>query len=77
MNKEGILGYALGYYMLIGQHDGDQHYFRAGDVIEVRIGGQWQTVRMGSGGYKGWYFVIADGERVRPALCMKARLADS
>ena len=77
MNTEGILGFALGQYLLIGQHDGDQHCIQAGDVFEVHISGQWQAVRMESGGYKGWYFVTADGERIRLALCMKARLANS
>jgi uncharacterized protein DUF5348 len=77
MNTEGILGYALGHYLLIGQRDVDQHYFQAGDVFEVHIGGEWQAVRMESGGYKGWYFVTADDQRVRPALCMKARVADA
>ena len=77
MNTEGILGYALGHYLLIGQHDGDQHCIQADDVFEVHISGQWQAVRMESGGYKGWYFVTADGERIRLALCMKARLANS
>jgi hypothetical protein len=77
MNTEGVLGYGLGHYKLVGQHGMDQYCFQAGDVFEVRVGGQWQAVRMESGGYKGWYFVTADGQRARPALCMKARLADS
>jgi hypothetical protein len=34
-------------------------------------------VRMESGSYMGWYFVTAAGQRARPALCMKARLADA
>ncbi len=77
MNTEGVLGYSLGHYKLVGQHGMDQHYFQAGDVFEVRIGGQWRAVRMESSGYKGWYFVTADSQRARPALCMKARLADA
>jgi Domain of unknown function (DUF5348) len=77
MNTEGVLGYGLGHYQLVDPHGMDQHCLQAGDVFEVRVGGQWQAVRMESGGYQGWYFVTADGERVRPALCMKARLADS
>jgi Domain of unknown function (DUF5348) len=71
---EGILGYALDHYLLIGQQNVDQHCFQAGDAFEVRIGDEWQAVRMESGGYKGWYLATADGQRVRPALCMKARL---
>jgi hypothetical protein len=74
---KGILGYTLGYYILIGQLNVDQHCFQAGDVFEVRMGAEWQAVRMESGGYKGWYLVTADGQWVRPALSMKARLADT
>jgi hypothetical protein len=77
MTTEGILGFALGHFMLIGQHDVYQHSFQAGEEFEVRIGGEWKAVRMESGGYKGWYFVTADDQRVRPAVCMKARVADA
>ena len=75
MNIEGVLGYSLCHYKLVGQHGMDQHCLQAGDVLEVRVGGEFQTVRLETGGYKGWYFVTADGRRARPALCMKARVA--
>jgi Domain of unknown function (DUF5348) len=77
MAMEGIVGYGLSHYMLITQQNVDQHCFHAGDVLEVRIGDEWQVVRMESGGYKGWYLVTAHGQRVRPALCMKARWEDA
>jgi hypothetical protein len=77
MNTEGVLSYGLGHYKLVDQHGMDQHCFQAGDVFEVRVGGEFQAVRLESGGYKGWYFVTADGRRARPAICMKARLADA
>jgi uncharacterized protein DUF5348 len=77
MNTEGVLGYGLGHYKLVNHHGMDQHCLQAGDVFEVRAGGEFQAVRLESGGYKGWYFVTADGRRARPALCMKARVVDS
>ena len=77
MTIEGILGFASSHYVMIGQHGLNQHCFQAGDVFEVRRGDEWQAVRMESGGYKGWYLATADGQRVRPALCMKARLVDA
>jgi Domain of unknown function (DUF5348) len=77
MKSEGVLGYGLGHYQLVDHHGMDQHCLQAGDVFEVRIGGEFQAVRLKSGGYKGWYFVTAADRRARPALCMKARVVDS
>ena len=71
-----MLSYRSGHYRLLGRPDMDEHCFRAGDVFEVLVGAHWQVVQMNSGGYKGWYLETAEGQRTRPALCMKARLVD-
>lgn len=47
---------------------------QAGDVVEAYLQGQYQPVRVASGGYKGWYYVTEAGRKERFALCMRARV---
>jgi hypothetical protein len=61
-------------YTLGGNTGQSNHVLTAGDVLALSISGQDQLARVASGGYRGWYFVTADGRRGRFATSMKARL---
>ncbi len=72
--KERVVGFESGRFVLIGERGMGTYILSAGDVFELDIQGQFQPVRVASGGYNGWYYVTADGQPARFALGMRARL---
>jgi len=74
-SNEGYISYDRDRYILAGRQGLDDHLLAAGDVLELSISGWRQAVCVASGGYRGYFYVSADGLRARFALCMKARLA--
>lgn len=75
MATEGMVTYRSGWCKLV-LHEGRPRgvrYFRMGEVVELRLGGQWVPVRMACGGYRGWYYVTPQGCRGRLAVCMRVR----
>jgi len=78
--REGMLGYSEGCYTLLWRpHPAIPvvvvvHPLQVGDRFEVQVGEQWQAAIMYSGGYRGRYLLLPCGQRVRPALCMRARM---
>ena len=73
--NEGVIGYNSEHFVLVVRHDGtEEHVLGVGDVLELSDSGRLQAVRVASGGYRGWYYITADGQQVRFALCMQARL---
>ena len=72
--KERVVGFESGRYVLIGERGMGTYILSAGDVFELYIRGDFQPVRVESGGYHGWYYVTADGQPARFALGMRARL---
>ncbi len=70
---KGFIGYDGCQFVLAGRPGHDDRVLSAGDVIELFVDGCFQPVRIASGGYRGWYFVLADGRRARFALGMQAR----
>jgi hypothetical protein len=74
-SKEGYISYHADRYVLAGREGLDDHVLAAGDVLELITNGRRQAVCVASGGNRGWYYITADGQRGRFALCMKARLA--
>jgi len=61
-------------YTLVGSNGHVSTWLTAGDILALSIDGQDQRALVASGGYRGWYFVTADGRRGRFAISMKARL---
>jgi len=76
-SSEGHISYNADRYALVGRQGLDDHVLSVGDVLELSANGRRQAVRVASGGYQGWYYETADGQRARFALCMKARLMAS
>jgi hypothetical protein len=76
-SNEGVIGYDGEHYVLLGRQVGmEEHVLVAGDVLELGGNGR-HAVRVASGGYRGWYYITADGQQTRFALCMQARLLTS
>jgi hypothetical protein len=75
MRCEGMVIYRSGWCKLVRQNAIPRgvRYFRVGEVVELRLGGQWVPVRLACGGYRGWYYVMPDGHRGRLAVCMRVR----
>ena len=73
--SEGYISHNAGRYVLTGRSGVEDHVLAAGDVLELALGGRYQTVCVAGGGYHGYYYHTAGGERARFALCMRARLA--
>lgn len=73
MEHEGYIGYGSEGYTVVNQHGHEVMTLRAGDTLELFIGKGWQRVHVESGGYKGWYYVTADGQPARFALSMQIR----
>jgi hypothetical protein len=73
-SNEGYISYDRDRYVLTGRRGLDDHLLAAGAVLELSING-WRQAVVASGGYRGYFYVTADGLRARFALCMKARLA--
>src|SRR5579863_9180021 len=68
MEHEGYIGYGSEGYTVVNQHGHEVVTLRAGDTLELFIGTGWQRVQVESGGYKGWYYVMTDGQPARFAL---------
>jgi hypothetical protein len=71
------IGHVGDAYVLLTPQGQQVRILAVGDAIEVQRGAVWCRVRVESGGYKGWYYVAADGHRARFALCMRVRLVES
>ncbi len=77
-SNEGVIGDNGEHYVLVRRQEGmEEQVLVADDVLELVANGGWQAVRVASGGYRGWYYITADGQRARFALCMQARLLAS
>jgi len=72
--SEGYISHNADRYVLAGRQGLDDYVLSVGDVLELSTNGRRQAVRVASGGYRGWYYITADGQRARFALCMKACL---
>ena len=72
--NDRFVNFENGRYVLTGERGMGTYILSAGDVFELDIQGQFQPVRVASGGYNGWYYVTADGQPARFALGMRARL---
>jgi hypothetical protein len=68
-----LVSYQIDRYILIDVHNIGVRTFSVDDAFELFLDGRWQTVILKSGGYKGWYYVTASGERARLALGMRCR----
>ena len=75
MELVGVLTFGEGEYWVCNEEEGWAFLLQVGTWVEVPMGGQWQAVRMCSGGYQGRYFRGMDGQCMRPALCMRVRIA--
>ena len=75
--NERFVSYESGRYVLVGEYGMGRYVLSAGDVVELYTQDRFQPVRVENGGYRGWYYVTADGQRARFALGMKARLMAS
>jgi len=73
-SNERWVSYEAGRYVLLGRPGVAGYPLLAGTVVELCVGGRFQPVRVASGGYCGWYYVMDDGRRGRFALGMQARL---
>ena len=77
-SNEGVIGYNGEHYVLIArQEELEEHALGAGDVLGLVASSRRQAVRVASGGYRGWYYITADGQRARFAFCMRASLLTS
>ena len=72
--REMRINYRDGAYTLCNERGEDVLTLSVGQHLEVQVRGEWCQVRLESGGYNGRYYVTADGERGRLALCMQARM---
>ena len=75
--NERFVSYESGHYILVGEYGMGRYVLSAGDVVELYTQDRFQPVRVEHGGYRGWYYITADGQRARFALGMKARLIAS
>ncbi|MHB8598860.1 MAG: DUF5348 domain-containing protein [Ktedonobacteraceae bacterium] len=73
MEHEDYIGYGSEGYTIVNQQGHEVVTLRAGDTLELFIGKGWQRVQVESGGYKGWYYVAADGQPARFAVAMQIR----
>jgi len=73
-SSEGFIGYDGCHFVWVGRSGHDACVLSAGAVLELYLTGRFQPVRVASGGYRGWYYVLVDGRRGRFALGMQARL---
>lgn len=74
---ELVVGYLDEQYVLLDEDRSGVAVLEPGSVFQVWIGGEWQAVRLQSGGYRGCYYVTNRGERGRLALCMRVRLYEA
>ncbi len=73
MEHEGYIGYGSEGYTVVNQQGHKVVTLHVGDTLELFIGKGWQRVQVESGGYKGWYYVTADGQPARFAVAMQIR----
>ena len=73
MEHEGYIGYGSEGYTVVNQHGHEVVTLHVGDTLELLIGKGWQRVHVESGGYKGWYYVMANGQPARFAVSMQIR----
>jgi hypothetical protein len=74
---ELVVGYLDDRYVLLDEDKSVVAVLEPGSVFQVWMGGEWQAVRLQSGGYRGCYYVTNHGERGRLALCMRVRLCEA
>jgi Domain of unknown function (DUF5348) len=72
-----VVGYLDDHYVLLDTTGTVVTVLAPGMMFEIWMGGEWQAVRLESGGYRGCYYVTSGGERGRLALCMRARLCEA
>ena len=72
---EGVIAYDLDLHQfeMISLPERKKRFLEVGDTVEVLIDNVWTIVHLESGGYLGRYFILPDGQFIRPALCMKVR----
>src|SRR5579864_1670008 len=63
-----------GDYTIRNEKGVDVVTLSVGGHFELKLRGEWCRVRLESGGYNGRYYLTAEGERGRLAVCMKARI---
>ncbi len=68
------IGYLETQYVVVDTQGSVVAVLAPGVMCEVWMGGQWQAVRLQSGGYRGCYYETPQGTRGRLALCMGVRL---
>ena len=75
MNETSDIRISLvdGVYTLRDEKGVDVVTLSVGERFEVQLRGAWCQVHLESGGYKGRYYITADGERGRLAVGMPAR----
>src|SRR5579864_1740629 len=61
-------------YTLRNEKGVDVMTLSVGDCFQMQLRGEWHEVWLERGGYNGRYYVTAEGERGRLAVCMKARI---
>ena len=75
MELIGVLIFGGGQYWVCNQEEAWICPLAVGEWVEVLVGDEWLAMRMQSGGYHGRYLCSVDGQWMRPALCMRVRLA--
>ena len=75
--KKIVVGYLDDHYVMLDDSGTVVTVLAPGMRFEIWMGGEWQAVRLESGGYRGCYYVTSGGERGRLALCMRARLCEA
>lgn len=71
--SELIINCVDGEYTLRNDKGLDLMTLSVGEHFEIKLRGEWCRVQLQSGGYNGRYYLTAEGERGRLAVCMKAR----
>jgi len=73
MEYEGYIGYGAQGYTLVNRKGCEVAVLCVGNEVELLIGDAWQAVSVHSSGYKGWYYVLPNGQRARFAVSMSIR----
>jgi hypothetical protein len=75
MQQEGWVGWHQASVVLVGKQGHIERVLAVGECVEVQQGSTWQVVRVANGGYRGWYYVLPDGQRARFAvgMCLRVR----
>ena len=72
-NMEHMVCYADSRFVLVASGSASSQVLCQGDTLEVFEYGRFQPVEVCSGGYRGWYYITADGRPARFALGMRAQ----